>query len=573
MKRRFAETLLTVAIAAVGASAYAMAPTISSPGIPVISDDNSVTDDNNFVYPDPIDLDVIGNDPDGTVAKNQIIWSYSGTGRILINGVAPIDPEAVSPNAPGEGRIDTQDNDPAQQDDNPRTITLRDAVLSPIGGPNTDPRPGQDSPAVVNSEIVTLYASDGSAFGVANMLVYTEDDGEDRMSNSLELVRDVVPANQTGANAWTSQVLVGAAGAVQNVNNQLCITAALQQDTFAQWVGPYGFFDLVQNQVYRIRLSMGTNNTTIPVNTGPLWDFFIDNFDMTVGALDAYGFDFLNYDNEGGANSVTSLDTFDVWFTPMAVQSARWNDPVNGVFTAANDPKNDARVTFRVLDAGTSIDAASDQGTICLERIQVHRMPFDALQVVETLYQENNLTNSNYTVSTTIPGATSVQFTNGDIVIAPTSNTAWEVEVINVDPGNTDISTEAERRDNWPIPWVEDQLLIGRVGIQAQNATAETTPPDVLMLTVDSPTTELFWVNQIFAGATTAAFPVANQETEYVTLVYTHAGTASAMAGGDGLRLRTQIVTTPTINAGGNTQNPGGVIITRAQVDRLAVPE
>jgi hypothetical protein len=574
-------TMLAVAIAVFSAKAQAMAPTIGYLPSPVIADDTPATGSRIFVYPDAMDLTTKASDPDGTVTPDQIIWSYTGPGgvqgRYLINGADALVTASDDPNAPGAKAISTTDIDPAKVDANPMTITLRDNTLSAIGSTPTAQTPG--TPTIVANEVVTLFASDGSTYSMKSMMVYTEQDGMDRLSGG-NIVMTPVSNEAPSGTEWTTGVIAGVNNPTfSTTGGGLCLGAPLTPDTYGLWVSPYGYTDLVQNAVYRFRLTMSAGST-LPAGTTPLWDFQVDNFTSDASVVqDKYGLDYLVLDNEGGANAPGASSTYDVWFTPAASMAADWNDSTNGEFTAAMDPRNDMRLTFRLLDTQVGANNADlDAGTLCLRNLEVTRIPMDQLPVESTVWSNTDLSAANSTVST-IFGATNttINYSGGNLTVAPNTagagTAAWNAELIELVPGDdtSDVNTPSTLPDNWPVAWESGQLLRGTVSIQATSAAGETNPPDGIGLVFDTVTTEFTDNTWIGAGANTIGLPKLTP-TNYVMYFYTQNQSATTIQNGKAMRLKAQILLTPNVNAGGSATNVNGVTINSMKVEKLALP-
>jgi len=588
MKRRFQVTLLAVAIAVVGSTAFAMAPTIGFVPSPVIADDTPATTANNFFYPDALDADTLATDEDGTVESTGIIWSYySDSGNYQINGRDSLDPENVAndPNNPTSAQelgapgatYDSGLDDPDAVDSNLRTWTFRDKGYSPIGGaPYADPNPTNETTEVIRNEVVTLFASDGSSWSMTSVMVYTESNGRDRLSSTGEVILDQTPSGTLG---WTSSDLSG--GAMTFLDSSgLCIQTPAAGSNFGLWVSPYDIVDLTQSKVYRVRLTMDSNGTPIAAGETPFWDFVIDN-NGSAGAQNKYAADFMNWDKEGGANSVglsttTGRGTFDIWYAPPAVTAADWNDPSTGEFIAASDADNDMRFTFRVLDVDGVVDGPNDAGTICLRNVNVTTFDIDTLTPVGSpIYNVTDITASTHVIGSVFGATnTTTSFSGGDVTISPVASNpdAWDVEVISFDPGNTDTSTAAELLDNYPVPWEADKLLKGTLTVQAPNAQGESTPPDVISMVWDSPTNELLSRNEVYAATNTLGLPKVAAPTDLVSFFYTHNLTASSATNYDNLRMRVLLLLTDTIDAGGNANNLGGITILAEKIEEIAAP-
>jgi len=595
MKRRFAVTLLAVAIAIViGAPAYATAPVIGAIRNVVIADDVPATTDNIFVYPDALALNSLAEDDN--VSSGAITWSYAGTGRYTLNSRGPIDVLTEDPNSPGAKEVGEvlMDDDTGQVDGDVRTVTFRDTTLSPVGGPNTDPTPGDPSSSTVHSEVVTLFASDGSTYSQKNIMVYTESNGVDRLSGSALIRVDQLVPTQGGPLGWTSSL---AGSGTLTDNNGLCINVPVAGSNFAQWIGPYGIIDLVQNNVFRIRMEMDSDGATLPVGTTPFWDLLIDNYDLNTPATpNKYVGYFTNWDTEGGANAIGQVAAagghggiMDVWWCPPAINTASWNDPSTGMFTSTMDTLNDVRVNFRVLDVQAgALDGQNDGGAVCLNRLTIDRIPFSQLAVQSTPYNETALTALTHVVAapvgqtTTTPGGTAgtlVQFSGGDLTVSPNTTGsmgtgAWSLEVVQIDMGDSDNNptVPTSLTDNYPVPWNDDELLMGSVGIQAPNAQGGLTPPDGLMLQWDTPTNELLIGSGTYSTDNTAGMPKDGVNEELVGFYYTHTSTASSIGNGARIRMRVVLLCSPTFNSGGNVNNLGGVTITNERVDVIEVP-
>jgi len=595
MKIRFVVTLLAVAIAVAGAKAYALAPVIGFLPNPVIADDIPATTANIFVYPDAENLDTLAVDPDNTVTSHTIIWSFfDATSRIQINGRTSLNLITDDPNNPGTKGVGAAGLDdafpPAEaqpHDSNVRTITFRDATLSPAGGPYTDPNVTATT-TVVHTEVVTLFASDGSAYTSHSFVVYTESNGRDRLSNpNTNTILNIVPGT-AGVTGWISANFFDAT--TLNENSGLCIVAPLTGNHVAEWISPYGIVSLVKNNVYRFRVTMDSGGTPITANTAPFWDLVVDNYDPAhPGLSNKFFCDFLNWDNEGGANSfglANGRQIFDVWYAPMAMLATDWNDPVNGEFRPANDAENDFRLFLRILDTtGGTINGQGDAGTICLKHLTVDRVPFSQLTVAQTLFQETNINASNTAIGSIFGfnGAnnTLATFSGGDLTLAPNiagaGSGAWNTEVINVDPGDStlNVSQPSTIPDNYPVQWQSNQLLMGRVTVQAPNAQGESNPPSAILTGFDVVTNELIQLSTMISS-NLLGFPKQAASSDLVSFFYTHNKTRTTIVNGDRARLRLLLICDGGVGhlgSNGSTQLLGGIKILATKVDRLVAPQ
>jgi hypothetical protein len=571
MKQRFAVTLLAVAIASLSASAFAIAPVINDFRSPIIADDTPVTNSNYFVYPDVFDLNTKATDPDATVTPANIIWSFTeATGTYSINNRASMNlGGGDNPNAPGTKSLAAGDDTPTTttaQDSNVRTITFRNKALSPVGGPNVDP--GTAGIKTAQTKVLTLFASDGSSYTQKSFLVYTYNNGADALSGkSLTPVTPSTTPGTSGVTGWTTFNLIGSTTFTSG--SGLCVQVPAAGDNFGGWISPFGAIQLVKNNVYRVRLNIAGVPAIAQAAT-PLWDFVFDNFNTanTAQQESKYSTDLIVWDTFSGANAAGPAagdHTYDIWWAPLPVQATDWNDPTTGEFSTAHDAANDVRLEFRLLDVSTSIDGQNDSGTLCLQTWQVDRMDIADLAFTSTPYDNQSIAASN-TVAGNLFGIgsgaaqTTVTYAAGDVTITPNSATAWNVEIVTLDVGNSNIGPpNSEISDNWPVTWVTDQLIMTTAGIQAPDATGQTNPPDALRLMMDTPTSELGIDSMVLAGANTIGLPKTAAATTYTLFFHANTRTLSGVTEHRGLRPRVSLICVPGILSGGSSSNAGGI--------------
>jgi len=596
MKRRFVVTLLAVAIATISASAFCRAPVISEILSPIIADDKPVTNSNSFVYPDAFNLDQKASDPDAAPAPGDIIWSYTGDGTYRINNRDPMNLLAGNdPNAPGTKEVGkTGLDDPVTgegQDSNVRTITFRNAHLSPVGGPNTV----VNTPGIIAAETktVTLFASDGSTYTLKSFLVYTRKGGVDQLSGAavpgtiIPVQTPLVPRQSQG---WVhSDAIPGLnlPAFSESATDGLCLQSPLTNGGFGSWVSPYGIVPLVANNVYRIRVNVSTGSASaIAASVTPLWDIVLDNYSGVAAAKDQrYSCDWIFWDNNGAADSAglaspSGRHVFDCWWAPMPVLLSDWNDTANanGPFNTANDAVNDGRLQFRFLDVDSSaVDGQNDAGTLCMTSYQIDRLAISGLTTVATPLNQTVFsasTNSLSMLNATVNPSATVSYAGGAATIAPASGTAWSsVEVANFDPGDTTVNygPPTTLSDNWPIPWVSDQLLKYTIGIQAPDATGQSNPPDAIHMMIDNASTEVLADNMVLFTTSLVGGPKSAAVNDYVMLYYTHNKTLNATPQYAFLRTRFGILCRADLQTGSppSATNPAGVKITYEKLEQI----
>jgi hypothetical protein len=403
MKQGFTQTLMMCAILVMAAQAMASAPVISEIPSPVVGDQETATPSNTFVYPDAFDLTTKATDD--TLSQSAIVWSYETLGSpqvYSINGV-PImggsdnfnDPANTGKAIAGPGASDLDvhnDTTSHTQDSNPNTITIRNILLSPIGGPNVAP----DAAKGAYPQDVVFYASDGDLFTTRTVTLYTST-GFDHMSNvGIPIVSTSFGSGTTAVpDGWSLQKL-GQLTTTVNANG-VCmdVTGVTNQDSFGFFFAPFGELPLVKNSAYRIRLVM--NGTQQTLHQVPIWDLVLDNSGSSVGppplgpGNTAYAADFILWDNaftNNGAPQLTKGDTtFDFWWTPPPVLNARWNDATEASDTSKSGPfapsqavNNYVQIFTRVFDprladsnTGNLLQCLLNTGSLCMKDMSVTR--------------------------------------------------------------------------------------------------------------------------------------------------------------------------------------------------------
>lgn len=363
-------------------------PVIADPGDIIIGNlepSPSLPAPNPFVFPDAINLNEVVSSlltPD-----SQIKWSFTGgNGRILINGLGPLDPSLEGDDDPtnprAANRLDQNDLDPAQQDANAYTISFRNSVLSPIGGATIPQVDSGILPAQTTD--LTLFASDGTLVGQRVIRVFTANNLPDSISGGrFDPVKSedfTVVGQSTG---WIGAPLPGFGGSTSVGASGLCMIVPGPGDNFVIWVSPERYFDLIDGAVYRLRVNVTTDQTA--ADAIPLWDFTYDNFNSSGPGNNYGGFSWV-LDVDGGAQGIgrpNGRNKYEFWFAPNAVATPQWSA---GAFTPQADPYNDPRLQFRVLDANPVLLTQNDSGVICILSLDIAKIQHDSLEVAATIF-------------------------------------------------------------------------------------------------------------------------------------------------------------------------------------------
>jgi hypothetical protein len=607
MRNGFTKTLAAVAMACLGYQAFAVVPVVGNVPSPVVTDDaQPVTGSYNFVYADFIDLDDYVSD-DGDIAN--IVWSFASAaneasspagGIYAFNAADPLNLSTDDPATPPlAAQISREANITVNGESNPdglvNTPTVRDITLSPFGGPNV---PAGSTPGeILNMDVITLFASDGTTAGSNSFVAYTAAYGDgsaggDRLSAAAE----PPPVNEstinfaTGTNNWVQGQVVG--GTVMSSTGGLSASVTLANSaSIGEWVSPYGIIDLVANSVWRLRASMASDQGT--VGSQPLWDVIVHNFDNVGGAPATFGYATDNYflDNTGGASRIQvgagpGLSTFEIWTTPLAVRTAQWNNPTTGAFTAARDAANDMQIIFRLLHAhAAGINAQQDSGQLTMTGLVIDRFDLD---------NQNPLTNVDvYTIGTTNPwqlgangvtvteiiGGGSNPFTASQMDILPPPG-GWTLELTQVIPGdgNDPIPSDpsyaanaAQVLDNYPILHEANQLYEIQAELSAPDANAVTDGPDAVRLGYNTKTFEHFADFFMLSGLDNVGMPRTGASQTYTAFFWSHNPTSLAAQNVDRLRWRFEVLNSDTFNTNrDNANNTGGVRIHSIKVRKVS---
>jgi len=563
---------------------YGIAPTVNDiPNVVVGDAEDKATLDNLFVFPDALNLDSYVVDQD--TPYSGITWSYTtpdpANPRYRINGVYPLDLTTDDPTSPPVSKW--INNQVLFGDLNPdgiaRTITIRDWELSPLGS-LTFTDPGAAGLVNPGGELVTLFASDGFNNASDDLLVFTDNEGTDRFAG--DFIPDSPITTIYFGNGLSGFSSITAAGSTTySSTGGICIEVAATGTNVGAWVSAGGFIPLVADSIWRVRLTVSSNQTT--VGDVPLWDVVIDNFTAAVGGPNGYGGDYLFLDNVGGADAAGTIGRtdFQVWFAPPAFQTAQWA----GALAPGADAVNDMRVIYRVLDVDASgINSAADFGTICVTRLNVDRFDLDGMTVGDMVYPSNialnHITPSTWTAADLL-ASTAVQFNvDNTVTIRPINPViGWLDSVIDINPGDNFANpfTGEGVADNWPIPWESDTLYMVTSNWSAPDATSEAHPPDVIRIGMDSPQTEVTGLALTTPGlwdfATNAHFGMPTTTPQpFIAFFYSHTLSRTTTPNCIALRPRMDILNASQLVLGGVFQNTGAVKVHDCKVEKVTFP-
>jgi hypothetical protein len=550
----------------------AMAPVVQELQSPVVGDATGATFDDNFVFPDAWDLDSLVSDAetaDADIRWSYIVGDFAGLAapplsRYSLNNVDPqVDPsaaEAIEP--PAALRIDNQVLGGEVDDDtNARTVTIRDRILSPIGGPNDDPV----TLGIVASETVTLFASDGSTVTWATTIIFTDNNGPDRFSGGVSVEETL------DGSVWTTTDFVysdfdptqpGNTTYAQNATTGACITVAAAGDNIGSLDSPADRFSIADLMVYRGRMEM---STTAVAGQTPL-------ISMTYNSPNnEFGGEIIVLDNVGSANMPTNGTTgrgeFQFWITPPGLEVAAWRSQVDGAYAPANSAALNFKLVLRLLDVAAVVNGANRVGTVCWKTVELGRVPLSQLIAGETNVYTGNLVAADGATGfeiTNIPGIDqwAVTFASGVATITADQTPTVGVALSTFRPGNGDGSagTPAGLPDDYPVAWdTPNQLLHIAYSIAATNAASAADPPEVMRLGADTPTQEIITNHFVsILGIGEKLMPTTTAAT-YHAFHFTHSLTAAVFANAGTIR---PLLDFADRNAGGEFGTDGTVTST-----------
>jgi len=629
MKKGLTKTLMAVAVAVMAVQVMAMAPVIGDIPSPVVGNLENVTPAQGFVYPDAIDLTKYVTDPDHPTSPSlNVVWSYETVGapKYSINGVGPLDtaggelPETAGP--AGAKAINTQVlGGEVNVDGNPQTITVRNIHLSPIvSQPGTDP--GGTGVVTGETQLVTLYAGDGTTYSTTHVWFYSTSNERDRLSpGGIRCYESNIPVTSAGFRTGTMDQAPGTPGAATinyDPTKGLCLSIPAGSTTSrsAEWKTDWGVLPLVMNNVYKIRLVINGTQTT--VGTVPLWDCTVNNFDQippVTGPFfgrNLYGANYFFVDNVGdaahnvpGANAAMNRvggTKFDFWWCPPPISLTRWNNTAEvgnpAPFAASLGINRDAFLEFRLLDDRTALNGAGANwaGSLCLYSMTIDRFNLDNMNVINpggnppynaTVVTDaiNGSPKGNTRANdSAAPGGVGLGVgVNGSytalantLTLTPTaagSGTTGNM-LVQVEPGDNtiDFVTQSANVDNFPVPMDPQSLYMITVGLSAPTANDVAHPPDIFWIGADMMTSELINLSWVSLQQDHCGMPDTGSVQSYKAFFYSNYGTVhsgnAALDWWNCFRPRFMEANTPGL--GGSETNVGAIRLHSWRVDKVS---
>lgn len=513
---------------------------------------------NEFVYPDALDLRtyfVSDNNSTSVTVK----WSFLDLGDdIQINGVDSLDPDlggigANDPTDPSNTKeLQLNDNDSAAVDASAFTITFRNKAISPDGGPvnsfsgDTDP---MGTVSTVASNLISLFASDGTTFTTKQLTVFTVNNTSDALSGAAECSFMLDDFTDGQAHGWTGTSFVfGAGGIFSSATTSisttpglsgLCVATGLVGNFSGGWTSPQDYVALVDNQVYRVRARLTTSQAA--VDAIPLWRMTYINLDSTGPAAGFQNFGGNRYyiDHQGGSAGIgRNRNVFDAYIGPNSMSAPAWRSASGGAFDPAAADFTGFHIGYEVVDYAASILAQNDSGTICIENVRVDSIGVDQLMGAAVLVANPPVTSDNFTWNpfggaTHVGGTTDASFVGAAARVALFEPTSSSSTLAGFDGNQLNPGTVAAPA--FPVSWDMDTLYAFEVDMRADGSEAD--PPGIIILGQDQPqfeqiTDDYAWRAPTGGGIMDRAASPKLTTTTYRNFWYSHdVGAGAAMRG------------------------------------------
>jgi hypothetical protein len=619
-------TLVTVAVAMLGLQAMAMAPVIGNIPSPVVGQTGNVTGPNQFVYPDAIDLRQFVSDD--TLTPTMVKWSYEvvGTQIYSINGVAPVaagedptNPDTLTGNKQiNAGFQGSEVHGPVN---NPNSITVRNKHLSPLTG--TAPTLTGQTTGTLSAEtqLVTFIASDGSSYTTKEVEFYTAWGQPNHLSGNFKTNVLTYTFGGGVTNGFTSSNIGTVSPIVLSWTHGMCLTTTKRNTpntnvlNIAEYDSPLGAIPIVDNAVYRIRLTMNGSNAA--VGATPFWDVMVTNPYIAgppAHGANCYGSDLLILDNTGGANGMTTAaKTFDYWWAPPAITTAQWRDTTNGAFRPSLATDLESRLSFRALEADSTAAVSNwlKGGDVCITNVTIDRWDIGSMTVGANDWNVDSTVGGGFAQATGTSGGNvdvrnvdlgngvfAASFTGGALTLTPPSGTtnasnqlAYVFSQVGTANENgydysqpyTDATYWARITNNFPVPWKANTLYQITANLGAATLAAETNPPDAIEIGMSDPSNEVNMYNLTVTEGGTASTtpgllnpgPGAPRYNGGVTQpfrAFFWSQTPSAAGSAPWQHLRPLLIFINSATVTNNGNNTGAVTLTKFSVDEVTFP-
>jgi len=426
---------------------------------------------------------------------------------------------------------------------------------------------------LIDSQLVTLWASDVTSSDSSEAMFYTDNGGIDRLGSVTDTSTIVYdPDFSVSDGGFTVNPTVYGTVTISNVGDAICLDVPAAGDNMGNWYGPMSI-PLTANTVYIVRARV--NGTQASAGTVPFWDMIIDNYAAvgTYPGLNLFGGDMMILDNEGGANACfnkpSTNGTIITWiWAPAAMLTTAWNNATTGPFATAVGANRDFRFQFRVMDldsAGLSTTGNLDSGRLCMNKLEIRAVPYSAFTFTNE-FSQTSLSSSNMTVVSY--GPTTGSWGSGICTLSAPGTTD---DYTMVRPGDNvyDLGIPTSIPDNMPVVWESNAVYQAVFEMSAPTTTDENNPFDVYWIGLDTVTNELISTSFITANQNLSGMPKSGPPQEFVAFMHGNNTTLSSGTNFGRLRSRLDIGALSTLNWAPNT---GQVRIHSIKTNKATMP-
>jgi hypothetical protein len=457
-----------------------------------------------------------------------------------------------------------------------RTITFRDVDVSPDNTPNPPAAFG----TVLNSSVVTLFASDCSTYSMHSFPVSTVVGQSDTLSQVvIDILHDIDFATPpTGGDAWVGALIGTNGGSTDDTGgNGLCMTAPLTGSNFPFYVSPDGFIDITDETIYRVTANLNVLLPASPAaNTLPILEFVFDNFNSGLAGGNNYGGYAHLLDNSGGANGVGRVTNEFIYFVaPASNQASQWQAHVGD---PAADDMIDLRLSFRLNDSTHSIGGGNDadEGTICVETVKVegiNRGLFAQEASVPIVVSDSNFVVGG--PGDNIGTGTQTALNPGwDVSVQVSTGTIFRQTFFPVVGGVS--NTTFTNAELFPVLWEAGKVYRTRIGMHYPNAAdvASNNVMGAMLINMDTPQSEIGiqWNIQRGTGISVGKASPDATLAEYEAYMYSQQGTLSATPDADRVRGSMQMYEFGQFGGHGANAETGVLSIQIFAIDTLTNP-
>ncbi len=392
-----------------------------------------------------------------------------------------------------------------------------------------------------------------------------------------------------GAGDWTAGATSGdgATSTESGTEHGLCMSVSPTYENLASWNSKNDYIPLVDNTVYRVRVTAWTDTPSIEM---PSWGIYYGNHDSISGdnpfLSGAYAGGAIFNAREGEANVIDGeygRTEFETYITPMAVKTAQWKGLAadgGGAFSPEADAIND--ITLHLEATGSQASGAS-RGAICIKTLRVDAFLVDNLKPVGLFGGDWGpaINTSKHQLFGNDPEDDVGSIDNA----SATANINLTEGLMAASLMPNDSTVESEPEKFFPVDWESDTLYKGTLLIRSnvdggRGTTEGEAPPYLLAMEITDPNYEVQQIHfttcvtsesALFRASSPRLVANTNGDPqEYIGYFYSHYRTANTSSGAGRLRIGGIF-----LNFGGLTESPGTdpFTVVGMRLEKMILPE